>query len=190
MISTNNGVVMETVHGIGRVESLAALDAPPVAATAPLFDPAALNDRFDTGATLALANSAENRLTLIELDTGITRDVDLPRGDGEEFQFSLIALAEGFAWVSDGHAWWIPIAGDPVDLGEAGHLLAGSDRSEAWAVTYLDQGYELSRIDGTTGARGPSYASHIAPFVAVRDGLVVGRNASFAAKRVARDLGS
>ncbi len=180
MISTNNGVVMETVHGIGHVESLAALDAPPVVATAPLFDPAALNDRFDTGATLALTNSAENRLTLIELDTGITRDVDLPRGDGEEFQFSLIALVEGFAWVSDGHVWWIPIAGDPVDLGEAGHLLAGSDRSGAWAVTYLDQGYELSRIDGTTGARGPSYASHIAPFAAVRDGLVVGRNASFA----------
>jgi hypothetical protein len=180
VINTGNGVVMETVHGVGRVESIAALDAPPVAATAPLFDPAALLDRFDTDATLALANSAANRLTLVDFDTGATRDVDLPRGDGDEFQFSLLALTEGFAWISDGHAWWIPIAGDPVDLGAAGHLFAGSDRSEAWAVTYLDRGYEISRIDGTTGSRGPSFGSHIAPFAAVRDGPVVGRNASFA----------
>ena len=57
--------------------------------------------------------------------------------------------------------------------------MSGGNPDEGWTVLRTDDGYDLTRFDGKTGALGTTYKSAAGPEGAVREGLVVGRPATF-----------
>ena len=69
--------------------------------------------------------------------------------------------------------------GTAVSLGAATFVMSGGNPDEGWTVLRTDDGYDLTRFDGKTGALGATYKSAAAPEGAVRAGLVVGRPATF-----------
>ena len=79
----------------------------------------------------------------------------------------------------NGEAFFVPPEGTAVSLGAATFVMSGGNPDVGWTVLRTDDGYDLTRFDGKTGALGATYKSAAAPEGAVRDGLVVGRPATF-----------
>ncbi|MGH8979019.1 MAG: hypothetical protein ACRDV7_13155, partial [Acidimicrobiia bacterium] len=95
------------------------------------------------------------------------------------FETRLVALDTGFAWVRFGEAFFVAAGAEPVSLGPATYVMAGSTPGQGWTVRRADDGWDLTRFDGSTGALGATYHSSAAPQGAVRRGLVVASPASF-----------
>jgi hypothetical protein len=179
VLRTADGGVEHTIDGVGRVDSIASFDAAPIVPSTPLF--AAPTPAATTGA-LAIISQNGDTLTTVDIGTGRQRVVHLSNislGSSDDTLPRLVALEGGFAWIRAGEAWFASATGDLVSLGLADHVLPGRTPAEAWTVRRSDSGYEIMRVDGRTGARGMTYESAVAPEGAVRDGLVIGRPASF-----------
>jgi hypothetical protein len=182
VVRVADGAIEATIEGVGAVDSLALLDAAATPPAPPLFAGGTPLARFSTGGVLATLSTAGDVLTIVEIDTGVQRVVQLeyrPPAFGSDFRPRLVALAGGFAWIRNGEAWFAPVRGDPVPLGAAFYVLPGGTPSEAWTVARAGDGYDVTRIDGTTGARGATYHTIAGPEGALDDGLVLGRPASF-----------
>jgi hypothetical protein len=181
VVRTADGAIERTIEHVGPVASLATLDAVTTPPTTPLVDAGAAVRQFDTGSVLAVLSTSGTMLTTVDIDTGIQRVVglqDAPAADTDS-QPRLVSLDGGFAWIRNGEAWFAPPRGDPVSLGPATYIVPGGEPTEAWLVERGGNGFQITQLDGATGARGRSYRSAAAPQGAVRDGLVIGRAASF-----------
>ena len=162
--------------------SLAALDNETSVPTTPLV-PDGSAPSLGTGATLALASGSGDDFVTVDLDSGRQHTYAVPAGgspdDTGDFQPRLVALDGGFAWMRNGEAFFAPPEGSAVSLGAATFVMSGGNPDEGWTVLRTDDGYDLTRFDGKTGALGATYKSPAAPEGAVREGLVVGRPATF-----------
>jgi hypothetical protein len=182
VLRTADGALERSIEGIGRVDSLAALDTAVTPPTTALFDGNARPSAPPVDSSLAVVSTNGDVLTTVDVDTGAERVLELqyaPPSQNGDYQPRLVAFSGGFAWIRNGEAWFAPLRGDPVSLGTATYVLPGGTADEGWIVVRTDDGFELTRLDGTTGTRGRTYHSVAGPEAAVRDGLVVGRPASF-----------
>jgi hypothetical protein len=180
VVRTDDGGTEGVIGRVDGVTALASLERAPTVPSTPLLTERPAS--FGTGATLALASTAGDVLTLVDVDTGTQRVVELdyaaPTGNND-FDPRLVALERGFAWVRDGEGWFAPVDGTPVSLGPATYVMTGGSPSSGWIVHRAPDGYEITAFDGTTGTRSETVRSSAGPEGAVRDGVVIGRPASF-----------
>jgi hypothetical protein len=182
VLRTSDGALERSIEGVGRADSLAALDTAVTAPTTPLFDSNARPSTPAVSSSLAVVSTNGDVLTTVDIDTGAERVLELqyaPPSENGDYQPRLVAFSGGFAWIRNGEAWFAPLIGDPKSLGAATYVLTGGSADEGWIVLRTDAGFDITRLDGAVGARGPTYRSVAGPEAAVRDGLVVGRPASF-----------
>jgi hypothetical protein len=182
VMRTADGALERSIEGIGRVESIAALDAAVTPPATPLYDSNARPAQPAVSSSLAVVSTNGDVLTTVDIDTGAERVTELqyaPPSENGDYQPRLVAFSGGFAWIRNGEAWFAPLGGDAVSLGTATYVLPGGTADEGWIVLRADDGFDITRLDGTTGARGHTYHSVAGPEAAVREGLVVGRPASF-----------
>ena len=182
VLRTADGANEHVLDRIAGVESVVALEREPTAPTTPLLAEGASAAPFSTGSTLALVGTAGDVLTVVDIDSGTQRVVELdytaPTGDND-FQPRLVALDGGFAWIRDGEGWFAPTDAAPVSLGAATYIMPGGEPTVGWIVERADTGFAVTSFDGSTGARGSTYQTAAGPEGVVRAGLVIGRPASF-----------
>ncbi len=182
VLRTTDGALERTVDGVGRVDSIASFDAAPSTPSTLLFSGSGPIAPVPASGALAIISQNGDTLTTVDIDTGSQHVVhlsDISVGSTDDAVPALVALEGGFVWIRAGEAWFASSAGDLVSLGLANYVLPGRTPAEAWTVRRTDSGYEIMHLDGRTGGRGTAYESAVAPEGAVRDGLVIGRPASF-----------
>ena len=59
----------------------------------------------------------------------------------------------------NGEAFFAPPEGTAVSLGAATFVMSGGNPDVGWTVLRTDDGYDLTRFDGKTGALGATYKS-------------------------------
>lgn len=185
-LAVEDGRAEFSLEALAPVTSLVVLDTPRRAPESALATAA----RPPGGpATVAVVDGAGTTVRVFDLETASSRSVQLgvagQRFVPARFGPGLVALAGGFLATDGGAAHWIPIAGEPVDLGPGHVVLARDDRAVGWVFTErTGGGYEVLRVDGATGATSAERPVGALPFAATGAHFVRTAPATFTAPGV------